>query len=280
MITKGSTMKSRQLVLLAVATCFSVEANAVLIGYDTGDARNSTSFSVSTSGGVDPVNWDVGDWFGWAAASSWPQSAGMPFALADDSVFNVSGQGPFPPDTQGIIEQADFNNTVFGVVDTVNSLNPVVGSARATWTFDVSGATGLSVSVDIAAMGDFEASTDTFQFLYGIDGGGLLPLFTVAINEGATQAYTMQSGTVVTQLDPASLGGVLLDDVFSTFSAAIAGTGSTLTLVFDASTDGGSEAFAFDNIRVSAVPVPATVALFGIGLAGLGVAKRRMKQSA
>lgn len=60
---------------------------------NTSTSQNLTNFQVITSGGVDPVNWSPGDWFGVAAWGTWPQPAGVPFAVADDSVEGISGGG-------------------------------------------------------------------------------------------------------------------------------------------------------------------------------------------
>ena len=58
--------------------------------------------------------------------------------------------------------------------------------------------------------------------------------------------------------------------------------GSLLTLRIDAARfEGGNEAIAFDNIRIEgdlkAIPEPGSIALFGLGLAGLAFARRRKK---
>ena len=63
---------------------------------NTSTSQNLTNFQVTTSGGVDPVNWSPGDWFGVAAWGTWPQPAGVPFAVADDSVEGISGGGVHP----------------------------------------------------------------------------------------------------------------------------------------------------------------------------------------
>ena len=71
--------------------------------------------------------------------------------------------------------------------------------------------------------------------------------------------------------------------VMDTFSNAIAGTGTTMIIRFDAKSDGGDEAFAFDNLFVSgdaaliaAIPEPATLVLCGLALAGLGLRRQRV----
>ena len=77
-------------------------------------------------------------------------SATIPFSVLDDSL------SVFPTDSLGIIDE---NNTdvFFGVTDTVNGDSP--GTVSATWIFDVSGFTNLSLGLDVSAMGDFEAAS-------------------------------------------------------------------------------------------------------------------------
>jgi hypothetical protein len=69
-----------------------------------------------------------------------------------------------------------------------------------------------------------------------------------------------------------------------TFNAAIIGTGTTMVIRFDAKSDGGAEAFAFDDLIVSgdaiveigAVPEPTTFVLCGLALGALALRRRRV----
>ena len=78
-------------------------------------------------------------------------SATIPFAVLDDSLVI------FPTDNLGIIKDGN-TDVFFGVVDTENPQNS--GPVIATWSFNVSGATGLVLSIDMGAMGDFESKAD------------------------------------------------------------------------------------------------------------------------
>ncbi|MEL7313162.1 MAG: lamin tail domain-containing protein, partial [Pseudomonadota bacterium] len=190
-----------------------------------------------------------GDWFGVAAYGSWPQSAGVPFAIADDSVVGISGS-PFAGDTLGIIDSRTApTDTFFSMVDTVNGSNPT-GPATATWVFDVSTANELTVSVDMAAMGDFE-TTDSFEWRYSIDGGAFETLFMPVVDEAAVQTYTMEGGATPELNDPLVVNSVLLNDDFITFSVTLPTIGNSLTIEFTGSGDGGSEAYAARNLIVS-----------------------------
>lgn len=183
-------------------------------------------------------------------------SATIPFALLDDST------GPFPGDAVGIINSAAKTDAWFGVTDTIDNAVPAnnpSGEAAATWTFDVSGASSLEVSIDMGAMGDFEATgvnRDRFDWSYSLDGGDFAPLFASSVDEAASAAYTMASGIEINLVDPLSMtpaGGaaVQLSNILQTLTAPIAGLGELLTLRLVAKTDGTSEAYAFDNIVVT-----------------------------
>lgn len=225
---------------------------------------NVTSFSFGGSfttertdtnnGGTLPVGSDArslafsaaGDQFGIE-----DRGDGSTFALLDDSL-------AVPNDNLGIIGAADQGN-FFGVTDTVNGDNNELLSAE--WAFDISEATGsLSVSVDIAAMGDFEDPQDIFMLEASIDGGAFSSLFTIATDEAATQTYALEDGDSFTLNDPLRVDGVLLDNNFQTFTTALAGTGNELVVRFSALSDGGSEAFALRNLVIEGLVGDAVLA--------------------
>ncbi len=194
-------------------------------------------------------------------------SASIPFALLDDT------NSGFPGDTIGIVDSTKTDRW-FGSVDLANGDNPS-GQATASWVFDISGYQDLLIAIDMAAMGDFEATSGAFDFYnwsYSIDGGVAQALFTSTVREDLSQNYTLESGAVIALDDPMEMNGTLLSNVFQTLSANIAGTGNLLTLTLNAQGDGGDEAFVFDNVTVcgTLIPTPGATALFGLaGLAGL-----------
>jgi len=179
----------------------------------------------------------------------------------------------FPPDTLGIIGEGNTDE-FFGVVDTVN--DDTTGPVTATWVFDISGATNLNLSIDMGAMGDFEAS-DMFDFAYSIDGGASMGVFSIGADETASQTYTLDGGSMVTLNDPLVADSIFLSNLLQTISAPLIGAGSSLTLTFTANANAGTEAFAFQNLIIEAVsvPEPSIIALFTAGLFGLGFARRR-----
>ncbi len=212
--------------------------------------------------------WVAGDSF-WPMdrANVGPNNIGMPFGISDDSVAAAAGNSVLATDSVGFAGIA-YTNGFFGVTDTVNDFGST--PLNADFTFDITGATGLSFSVDVAAMGDAEVA-DMFSWSYSIDGGAFQVLLATTTDEAINQAYTMDSGTPVTLDDPLKINGIKLSDVYQNFSAAIAGTGNSLTIRFTAVSDGGTEGFGFDNMRI--VPEPASLALLAIG--GLLTLRRR-----
>lgn len=179
-------------------------------------------------------------------------SSTIPFALVDDSA------AVFPNDTQGIVDSNSKTDPWFGVVDIDNGENPT-GTGTATWEFNVSGASALEVSIDMAAMGDFDPTTDSFDWTYSIDGGSALPLFTSSVNSSGSATYTLADGDQFTLDDPLEITNTdgqktELSNVFQKITSALIGSGNVLTIEFTATTNDDSgfaaRSFAFDNITI------------------------------
>jgi len=221
--------------LVTIAPARELSAAPVVIAADltAGSPLNLTNFSNPYAGAFS----SAGDGFDTYQRGV---SATIPFSLLDDTLVT------FPPDTQGIVDDTDLD-PFFGVTDTENGDNS--GPVSATWVFDISGGTDLALSIDMAAMGDFE-STDTFEWEYSIDGGPTTTAFSSTVDEAASRTYTLASGTSVDLDDPMNAGSADLSNVFQSVETALSGTGAELTLTLTASTDGGSEAFSFRNIQI------------------------------
>ncbi|MFV8819890.1 ExeM/NucH family extracellular endonuclease [Haliea sp. E17] len=167
-------------------------------------------------------------------------SGSIPFSVLDDTV-------SFSADALGIIDESNLDE-FFGITDTVNGDN-ASGDVLASWEFDISGASDLGVSIGMGAMGDFEA-VDVFVWRASIDGGAEQVLFTGSADEAASLTYVLASGKSVTIDDPMTVSGVTLSNQLLALRAPVAGTGNTLKLTLAANTDGGSEAFAFQDLVV------------------------------
>lgn len=190
-------------------------------------------------------------------------SSTIPFSLVDES---TSGS---PSDSLGIVDAATKADGWFGVTDLVNDDNPS-NEGTATWEFDITGASSLEVSIDMAAMGDFEDSATTgdfFNWTYSIDGGAALSLFTSSVDEAGSTTYTLADGDDFLLNDPLVIENnageqTQLSNLFQTLTSNLSGVGSTLTLELMARAEGGSEAFAFDNIVINGITILAEDADF------------------
>ncbi len=168
-------------------------------------------------------------------------SASIPFSVLDDSL------SIFTEDSLGIVKEGNVDE-FFGVTDTVNNDNSA--DVQAQWRFCVRGATDLNLSIDMGAMGDFEAA-DFFRWSVSLDGGPDVTVFESTVDESGDQEYTLEGGSSFLLEDPMLVDGIFLSDDLATFSRAVDGSGDVLTLTLVANTDGGSEAFAFQNILIT-----------------------------
>ncbi len=212
------------------------------------------------------------------------------FSASDDAFARLRRGGPLLPpaallddsatttDILGIVAES-MSGWFFGVVDNVNSDSP--GSATAQWQFDVTGFHNLTLALDMAAMGDFEAS-DYFLWHFAFDTGSSGTLWRGQTDESAAQTYRLSSGAEVTLNDPLMVDGVALSNNFTSFLLPLAGVGSTLTLTLEAALNGGQEALAFRHLslagspleRATGVPLASTLALTLVALPWLYRRKR------
>ncbi len=179
-----------------------------------------------------------------------------PFALVDQST------GVFATDVQGFLGVSKVDS-VFGVADTFDIIATGTNEAMAEWAFNVAGRTNLSLSVQIAGMGNFEVAgvADRFILEIALDADPFVVVFEARADEAVSATYTMDSGAMVTIDDPLRdmISGNLVDDTFATYTFPVAGAGSTLRFRLRAAADGGSdEGFAIDNIMVMADAIVTT----------------------
>lgn len=173
-------------------------------------------------------------------------SSSIPNALKDDS---TNGQSN---DSLGVVNTAVKTDRWFGINDLENP-NNVPGTGVVTWEFDIAGAFDMQVSIDMAAMGDFEAE-DTYNWTYQIDSGSILPLFTSSVDEDGMATYLMADSDPVMLNDPllmtdAQNDTVQLDNTFQTLTSLITGIGNTLTIQLNVANN-ADEPYAFDNLII------------------------------
>lgn len=270
--------------VLLLAT--SVVAQADLVGkedFDGGAVNLVTSTVPALDGGP-------GDWFGPGSRNAWPQgfpSPGVPFSIGDDSVFGYSSDAPFAGDTEGIFgENSDLDNVYFGLSDS----DEFGVDQTASWTFDVTGAFDLSVSVDFGGISnnsfDGYALDSDFVLTASIDGGTPQVVFdldaidnpgfiTRPMDDGAAsgggRVLVVSGDATVEKLlaeDGSVAGDTYLDKTppsgpgagqLDTFRTSITGSGSSLVLTLTANMP--FEAMVFDNIVIEgtlAVPTEET----------------------
>ncbi|QEG22916.1 hypothetical protein [Mariniblastus fucicola] len=265
--------------LLSLAqTAKGLEAQTIVASEDfDGGATNLISSNVPTEDG------GGGDTFAVGATAAWPTTGGTPFAIADNTVGDVGDSGFFEADNEGIFGvNSDFTNMFLGISDSDD-----IGDVTAEWQFDISsaGSSPLSLSVDIGSMegSDFAYSADTvLRFEASIDGGVSQVVFDI-VADPAGNGYTyraLDNGVEVVANDNAlsvtgdntvtkflANDGTAAADLFvdkslasdgtlDTFTTAIDGAGSTLTITLTANVP--FEAIAFDNLAVS-VPEDTTI---------------------
>lgn len=175
-------------------------------------------------------------------------SSSIPNALKDDS------NNGFSIDALGVVDTATKLDRWFGINDLENPSN-TGGTGTVTWEFDVSGAFDMQVSIDMAAMGDFESGEDVYDWTYQIDDGPVLELFTSSVDdEHPSVPYTMADGDVVNLSDPLFMENaqgsiVQLTNTFQTLTSLISGLGDVLTITLNTENN-ADEPFAFDNLIV------------------------------
>lgn len=266
---------------LLILSCLGLFVPAVVRGavvaqqdFD-GGAINLISSSVT------PLDGGGGDWFGPGSRNAWPQGfpvPGVPFSLADDTVFGYSNGGaPFPTDNEGIFGvNSNLDNVYFALSDTREWTPDLL---VASWTFDVSGFENLTVRIDFGGISNSSSlgySLDTdLVFTASVDAGPSQVLFDlgaidnpgfvtrpmdIGIPSGGGRLLQVSGANPVTKLlaeDGSVAGNTFLDKTppsgpgagrMDSFRTAVTGVGSTLVISMTANVP--FEAMAFDNIVV------------------------------
>jgi len=187
----------------------------------------------------------------------------------DDFWFNTAGPLTHDSSTVYLGPDGEFFNGMD--LDGEGATLPILMDFNG---IDISGYTGLSFGIDLAEDDDgTNQDWDILDFVhidYQIDGGGYQNLLWIESIPGAT-AFNAEPG-IDTDFDGDG-DGTAITETFAGFTEAIAGTGSTLDIRITWQLDAGDEDLAIDNVSVTGVPEPATIALLGFG--GLVLLRRR-----
>lgn len=213
-----------------------------------------------------------------------------PFALADDSVSNVSGGGAFPGDSEGIFGQNRNVDDHFFAVVSASSFNIDPEDLVGSWTFDTSSAatSPLQLKIDMGQLSndnfDGVPPENTILFEYRFNGvGGFVPAFSLAATELVDSGFSYRlfdagtesiidffedgshMGLSVTDKDVtktlADSGAIADNTILDKTPAMGAGAGMLDTFSVDLAGSGNTieirmsaefsfEAFAFDNIQI------------------------------
>ncbi len=138
---------------------------------------------------------------------------------------------------------------------------------------DIDGYTGLMFGIDLAE--DDDGTNEDWDLLdyvhiqYQIDGGGYQNLLWI---ESIPDDTFNTPPALDTNFDGDG-DGTVITSTFAPFAQAIPGTGSTLDISIIWQLDAGDEDLALDNVMVTGVPEPASLALLALG--GLALIRRR-----
>lgn len=136
-------------------------------------------------------------------------------------------------------------------IDALDCGNTNSGTESLTWSgINIGGCSSLSFSIDLAedddgSNQDWDAG-DYVNIFYSIDGGAEQNLLWIH-NDGST---FNSAPFIDTDFDGVG-DGAEITDAFTTFTAAIAGTGSLLEIRIEIALNSGDEDIAFDNLEVT-----------------------------
>ena len=253
-----------------ISRVFSIDNNSTNGVFNGGDASRFDRFGI--------VNRDTTD--------TNPGGPGnLPLALPFDAV-DDSNNG-FAADNIGVLKTTDIGNNVVLLADSNNPFTASTnGVVQIDWDFDISGYENLQISVDFAAVGNFEDGSDVFAFNTTLDGdsGTFQTPFLSSVAEDTFYTVTMEGGQTfgrftnpffgdeasgnapddnpvvldidgdpefLDYVDPVLINGVQLNNNFQTITADITGTGEVLNLNFQGLADASLEYFFFDNILIT-----------------------------
>jgi hypothetical protein len=156
--------------------------------------------------------------------------------FADDSATT------FPPDSFGIIKSTKLDSFL-GAADVQNNDNPS-GLGFVDWTADVTGFENLQVSVDMAAIGNFDGD-DKIELFASFDGGATDQLlFSALQNDEVFYEIQMEGGTTYDRYFTAFYDGDEWDALINSGQPSVVVDGSTISYldIDDGTTNGDTAA--------------------------------------
>jgi hypothetical protein len=175
-------------------------------------------------------------------------------SIIDTSLFTANGSAGDNNDNSGFLE-SDKTDNFFGMYRG--------GGRTLTYSFDVSGYSNLSLSMDWAASGD--VPNPGISVTTAIDGA--LPVTNLAIETSGTDwSETMENGAVLNRGRSASVtvNGMAvpsLSDEFQTYAWPVTGTGDVLVVTVTMTGSPAAPSFGMDNLKLSGFePIAVTFA--------------------
>jgi hypothetical protein len=186
----------------------------------------------------------------------------------------------FPGNTLGspaeaVVPYTGFSGAHFFAAEDVDDGGLRPETRTMTFNVDISSYHALSFSTLFAASGNAAAtpaydSNDGFLIRASIDGGAFQNLLAFEA-AGATNQLLRRD----TDFDGTG-DGFLPSSAFTAFdNLAISGTGNNLVLEIVLTSNDGNVEFAFDNVTVTGIPEPSSMALWTLAASALGFRRRR-----